>query len=81
MIRGRVAWLLDYVRGLRSWGREVVAIAGPLDIWHAHDLTGLAAISSHVPADVPIVYDSHELFLETGTAFRPPGPVRSLLRA
>ena len=81
VIRGRVAWLLDYVRGLRSWGREVVAIAGPLDIWHAHDLTGLAAISSHVPADVPIVYDSHELFLETGTALRLPGPVRSLLRA
>ncbi|MEI8334338.1 MAG: hypothetical protein WCH74_10870, partial [Chloroflexota bacterium] len=42
--RGRVAWLVAYVRGLRAWGRLIVEAAGPVDVWHAHDLTGLAAI-------------------------------------
>jgi glycosyltransferase involved in cell wall biosynthesis len=79
--RRRVAWLVAYVRGLREWGRLVVEAAGPVDVWHAHDLTGLAAIIPNLPSRFPIVYDSHELFLETGTALRLPGLARSLLRA
>ena len=80
-LRGRVAWLLAYVRGLRAWGRLVVETAGPVDVWHANDLTGLAAIMPNLPRRSPVVYDSHELFLETGTALRLPGPARRLLRA
>ena len=80
-IRARVAWLVAYVRGVRAWGRLAVGVAGPVDVWHAHDLTGLAAIAPSLPSGARIVYDAHELFLETGTALRLPAPARSLLRA
>jgi len=80
-VRRRVAWLVAYVRGLRSWGRLAVEAAGPVDAWHAHDLTGMAAIVPFVPKDVPVVYDSHEFFLEYGTAAMLPGPVRRLLQS
>jgi glycosyltransferase involved in cell wall biosynthesis len=77
----RVAWLITYVRGLRSWGRLAVEATAHVDIWHAHDLTGLAAIVPHLGGRIPIVYDSHELFLETGTAARLPAVVRRLFRS
>jgi glycosyltransferase involved in cell wall biosynthesis len=77
----RVRWLSGYVRNLRSWGRAVVAATGPVDIWHLHDLTGLTAVAPFVARDVPIVYDAHELFLETGSALRLPRLARSAVRA
>jgi len=80
-LRGRVGWLVAYVHGLRAWGRLAVDAAGRVDVWHAHDLTGLAAIIPNLRTGVPVVYDSHELFLETGTALRLPAPVRHLFRA
>lgn len=80
-LRGRAGWFTAYVRGLRAWGRLAVRTAGPARVWHAHDLTGLAAIVPNLRPDTPVVYDSHELFLETGTALRLPGPARRLLRA
>ena len=76
----RVAWVLSYVRGLRNWGRLAVEAAGPVDAWHAHDLTGFAAIAPHVQGRIR-VYDSHELYLETGTAAVLPGVARRLLRS
>ena len=79
--RGRVAWLLSYIRNLRAWGRLAVEAAPLVDVWHTHDFTGLAAVAPNLPRDVRIVYDSHELFLDTGTALRLPAPVRTVLRA
>ena len=76
----RATWFVAYARGLRAWGRSVVEACGPVDVWHAHDLTGLAAIVPHLGAGSPVVYDSHELFLEAGTATRLPGLVHGLLR-
>lgn len=81
MALDRARWLLRYQRSLARWGQEVSEAAGPVDIWHAHDLTGLQAIAPSVPRHVPIVYDSHELFLETGSAVRLPRLARRLLRA
>lgn len=78
--RARLAWLVRYIRSLRAWGRLAVERAGHVDVWHAHDLTGLAAIVPYIGPHVPVVYDSHELFLETGTAIRLPSPARHLLR-
>jgi glycosyltransferase involved in cell wall biosynthesis len=75
-LRARGTWLVDYVRGLRAWGRMVVSAAGPIDVWHAHDLTGLAAIAPSLTRGTSVVYDSHELFLETGTALRLPAALR-----
>ena len=76
----RAGWLVGYVRSLRAWGRQAVEAAGQVDAWHAHDLTGLAAIVPFLQRQIPVVYDSHELFLETGTARRLPYVARRLLR-
>ena len=76
--RGR--WLAGYARAIRSWGRWAVETAGAVDAWHAHDLTGLAAVGPLVLSPTRLVYDSHEIFLETGTAARLPGVGRRLLR-
>ena len=76
----RVAWLSAYVRGLREWGRLAVKAVAPVDVWHLHDLTALAAILPRLDAGAQVIYDSHELFLEQGTAERLPAPVRRLLR-
>jgi glycosyltransferase involved in cell wall biosynthesis len=77
----RVQWLWRYERSLTGWGRLLSEAAGPVDVWHAHDLTGLQAVAAGIPRSVPLVYDSHELFLETGTAVRLPGIARRFLRA
>ncbi|HEU4671544.1 MAG TPA: glycosyltransferase [Candidatus Limnocylindrales bacterium] len=86
--RGRVAsalegirWLVDYVRNLRAWGKAAVAATPDADAWHAHDLTALASVAPHVPPGIPLVYDAHELFLESGAALRLPAPARRLLGA
>ena len=52
---------------------------GPVDAWHLHDLPALVAIAPRVDRSVPLIYDSHEIFLDTGTADRLPGPLRSLV--
>ncbi len=77
----RARWFVGYGRTLRAWGRRVVAEAGDVDVWHAHDLTGLLAVGRHVKAGTSLVYDSHEIFLETGTGARLPGLVRRLIGA
>jgi glycosyltransferase involved in cell wall biosynthesis len=78
--RGR--WLHDYVVNLRAWGRwSAGQFADQVDVWHLHDLPALAAIGPQVMRLTPIVYDTHELFLETGSARRLPRPLWTLLRA
>jgi glycosyltransferase involved in cell wall biosynthesis len=77
---GRVSWVTGYIRNVRAWGRWAVRAVRP-DAWHAHDLTGLAALgATHIFRTVPVVYDSHELYLESGTAMRLPRQARRLLR-
>lgn len=78
---GRIRWLVAYASSIRAWGRLAFAAAGPVDVWHVHDLPALIALGPVVPREVPIVFDAHELFAEAGTAARMPGALRSLLRA
>jgi glycosyltransferase involved in cell wall biosynthesis len=73
-------WLVDYARNVRSWGHMAVDACSPVDIWHAHDLPSLVAIAPAISSGVPVIYDSHELFLEFGAASRLPGVARALLR-
>lgn len=77
----RLWWPVDYARNLRAWGALAIEAAGPVDAWHLHDFPGLMAIAPRVRRDVPIVYDSHEIFMDAGTARQLPGPARTLLRA
>lgn len=75
----RIRWMEGYLRNLRAWGRWAVADAGEVDVWHVHDLTALMAIGPFLPKRSRLVYDSHEIFVETGTAVRLPGPMRRIL--
>jgi glycosyltransferase involved in cell wall biosynthesis len=70
-----------YVANLRAWGRAVPVVCGEVDIWHLHDLTALAGVLPALGSGVPVVYDAHELFLESGTAAVLPAAIRRLLRA
>ena len=76
----RIRWIAGYVRNIRAWGRWAVAAAADVDVWHVHDLTGLMAVAPLVRGPARLVYDSHEIFLETGTAARLPSaaPARPL---
>jgi glycosyltransferase involved in cell wall biosynthesis len=76
----RVQWLVAYVRNLASWGRAVGRAASGYDTWHVHDFTGLLAAWIARPARAALVYDVHDLFLETGTGARLPRPLRWMVR-
>jgi glycosyltransferase involved in cell wall biosynthesis len=75
----RIRWLGDYRATLLEWGRLAVAAVGPVDRWHAHDLTGLVAIDTAIDPSHPRVYDAHEIFVETGSAARLPWMARRLI--
>lgn len=79
-LRARVAWAIGYARTLRAWGRTIFPDAGDVDMWHLHDLTGLLAVAPLVKSPMRMVYDSHEVFLESGTATKLPGMVRRALQ-
>ena len=76
----RAWWILRYRRDAADWGRWAIERAGPTDVWHLHDFPALASIAVRLPATTSFVYDSHEVFLESGTAARLPGPLRAILR-
>ena len=73
-------WLVGYARNLRAWGRMATDAVGEVDVWHCHDLPALTAIAPRLKGRIPYVFDSHEIFLEAGTAARLPGPARKALR-
>lgn len=84
----RARWVIRYVRAMREWAGAAAAAAvdwaadGDRIVWHGHDLTGLlAAARAHRARPGILVYDSHELFMEAGTATRLPRPARWLIRA
>lgn len=87
-IGSRARWLAGYLRAVWSW-REAAARAaaaqprtrGPL-VLHGHDLTGLiAASAARGLIGGAVVYDSHELFVEAGSAARLPRPAKAGIRA
>jgi glycosyltransferase involved in cell wall biosynthesis len=75
----RLAFLAAYARNLRTWALAISRTSLTFDVWHAHDFTGLVAASMVRPADASLVYDMHDLFLESGAGARLPGPLRRLL--
>ncbi len=77
----RAGWLVGYVRNLRAWGRMALVRADRADVWHLHDFAALVAIASRVEGGVPIVYDVHDIFAETGSGRHLPGLLRRAARA
>ena len=77
-------WLAMWRFATLGWARAAARIAGPADVYHGHDLTGLpAAVFArrlHNPA-ARLVYDSHELYVDSAaTVGRPAWAVNWLRR-
>jgi glycosyltransferase involved in cell wall biosynthesis len=76
--RGR--WAASYATTFQYWRRAAGRQLPPADVWHGHDLLGLlTARDMQLRHGGGLVHDSHELFLEAGSAARLPSPVRKLL--
>lgn len=83
---GRLAakgeWAARYAGTFAYWTRAALHTLPPADVWHGHDLLGLlAAWSLRRAKGGALVHDSHELFLEAGSAARMPRPIRAAMRA
>jgi glycosyltransferase involved in cell wall biosynthesis len=67
---------------LWGWATQANAASAEDTILHAHDLTGGIPVlmSKSAPAQT-VVYDSHEVFLESGRLARSPRALRSLVGA
>jgi glycosyltransferase involved in cell wall biosynthesis len=68
-------WVAMWRFGNMGWAAAAARIAGPADVYHGHDLNGLpAAVFAkrlHNPS-ARLVYDSHELFIDSAqTVGRP----------
>lgn len=84
----RLRWVVGYARDFQLWrsaALELVAAEGPATgrtVWHGHDLTGLAvADRARTRWAGRVVYDSHELYMEAGSAPRLPTLARRALAA
>jgi len=77
--------LLDYALRWRAfhlgWATAAAACSPPGDIYHASDMDTLpAALAAQSRHGGRVVYDSHEIYLESGQHARQPGWVRWLMR-
>ena len=77
---GRLGWVAGYLANLRAWGKWAVKTGGTPSVWHVNDLPGLLGLwIGGLPRHAPFVYDSHELYVESGSAARMPAIARGLL--
>ena len=81
-------WLGRYAQAYLTWRARATAAAivaadgASHTVWHGHDLTGLGpADAARARAGGSLVYDSHELYLESGSLPGLPGVARRLLFA
>ena len=77
--------VLDYVLRWRAfhlgWARAAATLAPGADIYHASDMDTLpAALEAQRRNGGRVVYDSHEIYLESGLHARQPGWLRRLMR-
>jgi glycosyltransferase involved in cell wall biosynthesis len=72
-----LAWLVIWRFAVGGWGRAAAAAAPAADVYHGHDLTGLApAVQASRLHGGLVVDDSHEILLESGAYSRRPAWVR-----
>ncbi|HET9083686.1 MAG TPA: glycosyltransferase [Candidatus Limnocylindrales bacterium] len=66
-------WLVKWRFSVIGWAKLGAVEAGQADVYHGHDLSGLeAAGRAHMRYGGHLIYDSHEIFLESGSnAWRP----------
>lgn len=70
---GAIEWLMWWRRSAMGWAAAAVDAAPLADVYHGHDLTGLsAAVRAGAVHGRPVVYDSHEIYLDSrSNATRP----------
>jgi glycosyltransferase involved in cell wall biosynthesis len=85
-ILARVGWIVGYGSDFISWRRAALRVAararstGAFEVWHGHDMTGVVvAAAARRRWGGSLVYDSHELYLEAGSAARLPALARRAL--
>jgi glycosyltransferase involved in cell wall biosynthesis len=73
-------WLVRWHGSILGWARLAARAAPIADIWVGHDLNALpAAVRAQRQRGGRLVYDSHELFLDAGTAARRPRWARRII--
>jgi glycosyltransferase involved in cell wall biosynthesis len=74
-------WLASWRWSILGWA-NAAAVAAPLaDVYHGHDLTGLPAARAAARRNGGlVVYDSHEIYVDSGRAATRPAWVRRLMR-
>jgi len=78
---GPTGWLVTWRFAVVGWGRRAAAQAPVADVYHGHDLSGaVAAERAAALHGARLVYDSHELLLESRSTARQPDWARSIIR-
>jgi glycosyltransferase involved in cell wall biosynthesis len=77
---GDLHWFVRWRWLVMGWARLAALAAPASDVWHGHDLTGLAAaIEARRLRGGQLVYDSHEIYVDAGAHAHRASWVRSLL--
>lgn len=79
-LRSHIDWLIWWRTGILGWATAAAEAAPVADIYHGHDLTGLeAAGRAQQLHGGRLVYDSHEIFVESGSNATRPRLIKALL--
>lgn len=74
---GVLDWLVRWRWATLGWANAAAAAAPRADLHHGHDLSGLpGALAAAARDGGSVIYDSHEIFLESGTNARRPAWAR-----
>ena len=77
---GAVEWLLWWRHAVGGWAAAAVEAAPAADVYHGHDLTGLvAAVRAADARGGKVVYDSHDLYLDSGSDAKRPGWAKAIV--
>jgi glycosyltransferase involved in cell wall biosynthesis len=78
---GNVEYLGRWAFTILGWASAAARRAPSADVHHGHDMTGLSAALRAAKRDRgDVVYDSHEIFLESGSHVARPWPIRNVFR-
>lgn len=79
-LRSHVDWLIWWQTGILGWATAAAEAAPVADVYHGHDLSGLeAAGRAQRLHGGRLVYDSHEIFVESGSNATRPRLIKALL--
>jgi glycosyltransferase involved in cell wall biosynthesis len=64
---GQIDYVVAWRLAILPWAAAAAAVVPDADVHHGHDVTGLvAAVAGAADGGARIVYDSHELYVESG---------------